>query len=68
VSAFSQAMVRVLDAALHAAAFLTRHWAALVFVAVVVVEATVFVPRHMFGAMLAGAIVATGAVVGHWWM
>ena len=54
-------------AVLDATAFLARHWAALVFLAVVAVDATVFVPRHQFGAVIAGAIVATGAVVGHWW-
>jgi hypothetical protein len=62
-----QPALRVAKAALSATAFLVRHRAALVFMAVVVVEAVVFVPRHMFGAMIAGAIVATGAVVGHWW-
>lgn len=48
-------------------AFATRHWAALVFVALLLLVELVFVPRQMFGAMLAAAIVGSGVVVGHWW-
>lgn len=60
--------MRILAATLRVVAFLSRHWAAAVFMAAVALEALVFAPRHMFGAMIAAAIVATGAVIGHWWM
>lgn len=49
-------------------AFLVRHWAVLVFGVILVLVAFVFVPRHMFGAIIVTACVGTGIAVGHWWV
>ena len=48
-------------------AFVVRHWAALVFLVLLLLVVFVFAPRQMFEAILACAIIGTGVVVGHWW-
>lgn len=59
--------MKALALAVPLLAFIARHWAALVFVVLILLTAFVFAPRHMEGAMIAAAIVGTGVVVGHWW-
>jgi apolipoprotein N-acyltransferase len=60
-SALAAALVAVL-------AFVLEHWSIVVFVAIVLLVAFVFAPRHMDTAIIVAACVGAGVLVGHWWV